>query len=127
MIDQPGLADDLRFATNADRVRNNDALIPVLQAALETRTSAHWLEELGRAGIPGEPVLAYDEALAHPQAVARGVTEQILDPARGAIRTLASPLRLAGTPPSLRCRAPDLDEHGAEIRNWLNGGGGTTA
>jgi crotonobetainyl-CoA:carnitine CoA-transferase CaiB-like acyl-CoA transferase len=119
MIGRPDLPNDPRFATNADRVRNNDALVPILQAALEQEDSAHWLAELGRTGIPGEPVLSFDEALEHPQAVARGVRAVIDDPQRGAIATLAPPLRLGGTPASLRRRAPDLDEHGAEIRTWL--------
>jgi len=67
-------------------------------------------------------VLAYDEALAHPQAVARGVVAEIEDPERGTIRTLAPPVRLEGTPARLRRRAPDLGEHGAEIRAWLEEG-----
>ncbi len=120
IIGRAELAEDPRFATNADRVRNNDALVPLLQAALETRDSAHWLAELGRAGIPGEPVLSYDEALSHPQAAARGVVGAIPDPERGEIRTLAPPLRLGDTPAALKRRAPDLDEHGAEIRAWLD-------
>lgn len=119
----PELPADPRFASNADRVRNNDALVPLLQAAFLTRESAHWLAALGGAGIPAEPVLAYDEALAHPQAVARGVSAEIPDPERGAIRTLSSPLKLNGTPAALRVRAPDLDEHGADIRAWLAAGG----
>lgn len=119
VIGRPDLPEDPRFTTNADRVQQNDALVPLLQAALEQEDSAHWLERLGEAGIPAEPVLAYDEALAHPQAVARGVTAEIADPGRAPIRTLASPLRLGATPATLRRRAPDLDEHGAEIRAWL--------
>ncbi|MBR0665180.1 CoA transferase [Roseomonas hellenica] len=121
VIGRPDLPGDPRFATNADRVRNNDALVPLLQAALDRESSAHWLERLGAAGIPAEPVLAYDEALAHPQAVARGVTAEIADAGRGPTRTLASPLRLGATPAALRRRAPDLDEHSAEIRAWLGG------
>jgi crotonobetainyl-CoA:carnitine CoA-transferase CaiB-like acyl-CoA transferase len=115
----PELPGDPRFATNADRVRNNEALVPLLQAALECEESAHWLAALRQAGIPAEPVLAYDEALAHPQAVARGVAAEIADAERGPIATLASPLRLGGTPATLRRRAPDLSEHEAEIRAWL--------
>lgn len=116
----PDLPGDARFATNADRVRNNAVLVPLLQAALERQDNAHWLSALSLAGIPAEPVLAYDEALAHPQAVARGVTAEIADAERGPILTLASPLRLGGTPATLRRRAPDLDEHGMEIRAWLH-------
>ena len=121
ILSLPELPADPRFATNADRVKNNDALVPLLQDAFMTGDSAHWLAALGGAGIPAEPVLAYDEALAHPQAVARGVSAEIHDPERGVIRTLSSPLKLRGTPATLRSRTPDLDEHGAEIRAWLAG------
>ncbi len=119
LLNLPDLPADPRFATNADRVKNNDTLVPLLQEAFLTRETAHWLSALGGVGIPAEPVLAYDEALAHPQAVARGVAAEIQDAERGAIRTLSSPLKLKGTPATLRVRAPDLDEHGAEIRAWL--------
>lgn len=119
LIDRPELVADARFATNADRVANNAALIEIIGERLAQRDSAHWLEAFGRAGIPSEPVLSYDEALAHPQAEARGVVAAIEDDERGPIRTLAPPLRLEGTPARVRRRAPDLGEHGAEIRAWL--------
>jgi crotonobetainyl-CoA:carnitine CoA-transferase CaiB-like acyl-CoA transferase len=109
ILGMPDLPAEPRFANNGDRVHNNDALVPLLQAAFAQRESAHWLAALGGAGIPAGPVLAYDEALAHPQAMARGVSAEIMDEAQGAIRT----------PATLRRRAPDLDEHGAEIRAWL--------
>jgi CoA:oxalate CoA-transferase len=126
IIGREDLPSDPRFATNADRVRHNDALIPILQAALAERESAHWLAAFGAAGIPSEPVLSYDEALAHPQAEARGVVSEVEDPERGRVRTLAPPVRLDGTPARVRRRAPDLGEHGAEIRAWLDAldGGG---
>jgi crotonobetainyl-CoA:carnitine CoA-transferase CaiB-like acyl-CoA transferase len=119
MLGRPDLPEDPRFKTNADRVANNASLVSLLQAALEQQDSAHWLAELGKAGIPGEPVLTYNAAIAHPQAAARNMVQRIEDPERGTITTLASPLRLEGTPAVLKRRAPDLDEHGAEIRSWL--------
>jgi len=72
--------------------------------------------------VPSEAVLAYDEALAHPQAMARGVIAELDDPERGRVRTLAPPVRLKGTPAQVRRRAPDLGEHNVEIRAWLAGG-----
>jgi len=104
-------------------VANTPALIGIIQERLAQQDSAHWLGAFGRAGIPSEPVLSYDEALAHPQAVARGVVAEIEDPERGRVRTLAPPLRLGGTPARVRRRAPDLGEHSAEIRAWLDAGG----
>lgn len=119
MLGRPDLPEDPRFRTNADRVANNASLVPLLQAALERQDNAHWLAELGKAGIPAEPVLTFDAAIAHPQAAARNMVQRIEDPERGTITTLASPLRLEGTPAVFKRRAPELDEHGAEIRSWL--------
>ncbi|MCA3721152.1 CoA transferase, partial [Phenylobacterium sp.] len=73
MLGRPDLPEDARFRTNADRVANNASLVPLLQAALERQDSAHWLAELGKAGIPAEPVLTFDAAIAHPQAAARNM------------------------------------------------------
>ena len=72
-----------------------------------------------QAGIPSEPVLSYDEALAHPQGQARGLVMPFEDAERGTLPHLAPPVRLEGTPATIRRRAPDLGEHDAEIRAWL--------
>ncbi len=122
IIGQPGLAQDPRFGSNADRVANNAALVALLQEALAGQDSAHWLAAFSKAGIPSEAVLSYDEALAHPQAQARGAVCGFADPVRGALPHLASPVRLEGTPPRIRRRAPDLGEHDDEIRAWLDAG-----
>jgi crotonobetainyl-CoA:carnitine CoA-transferase CaiB-like acyl-CoA transferase len=119
IIGRPELATDPRFKTNADRVANNAALITILQDILAKRPSAEWLAALGKAGIPSEAVLSYDEALAHPQGQARGLAQVFEDPERGPIQHLASPLRLEGTPARITRRTPDLGEHNAEIRAWL--------
>ncbi|MEN0075441.1 MAG: CoA transferase, partial [Paracraurococcus sp.] len=107
IIGRPELTEDPRFAGNAARVANNEALIGLLQAALGERDSAHWLAAFEAAGIPAEPVLSYDEALAHPQGRARGLVMEFADPERGALPHLASPLRLEETPARIRRRAPD--------------------
>ncbi len=119
IIGQPALAQDDRFSSNARRVANNDLLIPIIQEALAQQDSAHWLAQLQAAGIPGEPVLSYDEALAHPQAQARGVVTEVQDPVRGRLQALSPPVHLEGTPATVRRAAPALGEHSAEIRAWL--------
>ena len=58
------LADDPRFATNADRVRHVEALTAALQRALATRPAAHWVQRLGAAGVPCGAVNTVDEAFA---------------------------------------------------------------
>ena len=88
---------------------------------LARQPSAHWLDAFGAAGIPSEPVLSYDEALAHPQGQARGLVTVRRCRARRPPH-LAPPVRLEGTPATIRRRAPDLGEHDAEIRAWLDAG-----
>ncbi len=48
----PSLAGDPRFASNADRVANREALVATLEAALATRSAAAWVELLGERRIP---------------------------------------------------------------------------
>lgn len=117
IIGRPELAEDPRFDVNAKRVANVALLLPLIQDRLEAEDSAHWLAALGEAGIPCEPVLAYDEALAHPQAQARAV---VVETPHGP--AMAPPLRLSDTPAGIRRPAPRLGEHDAEIRAWLDAG-----
>jgi crotonobetainyl-CoA:carnitine CoA-transferase CaiB-like acyl-CoA transferase len=122
IIGRPELRDDPRFASNAQRVANNAVLIPIIQGELLKGDTSDWLAAMGQHGIPSEPVLSYDEALAHPQAQARGTVMEYDDPTHGPQRALRPPVRLEGTPATVRRRAPDLGEHNAEIRAWLQEG-----
>src|ERR1700742_3327906 len=61
LVGMPSLTEDDRFKTNALRVKNNDALIALLQAKISEQPSAHWLTELEKLGIPAGPVQYYDE------------------------------------------------------------------
>src|ERR1700761_7055579 len=46
LLGVPELADDPRFASNAERVRHNDALVALLQERFRSEPSAHWLSAL---------------------------------------------------------------------------------
>jgi len=116
IVEMPELLADPRFATNADRVANNMPLVALMSARLSEKPCAHWLERLEAAGIPAEPVLAYDEALAHPQAMALGIITAIPDAETGLRHTLATPFALSDTPPRVRGPAPTLDADGVAIR-----------
>src|SRR5439155_877924 len=49
-LERPELAKDPRFDTEARRVQNRDALIPLLNEILGARTAAKWLERFEAAG-----------------------------------------------------------------------------
>jgi crotonobetainyl-CoA:carnitine CoA-transferase CaiB-like acyl-CoA transferase len=105
------LADDPRYATNADRVRNRDGLIAKLEAALSLRPAAEWTRLLTAAGVPAGPVNDVPAALDHPQVTARQMVAEIDHPIAGRLRTLGSPLKLSASPPSLRRPPPRIGQH----------------
>jgi crotonobetainyl-CoA:carnitine CoA-transferase CaiB-like acyl-CoA transferase len=114
-LDLEGLADDERFATNAARVTNRDAMIAAVARAVATRTAREWVEHFAAAGIPCGMVNQVDEAFAYARTLE-------LEPvaAIDGVDTVANPLRLSRTPATYRLAPPGLDEHGDEIRADLS-------
>jgi crotonobetainyl-CoA:carnitine CoA-transferase CaiB-like acyl-CoA transferase len=94
VLGRPDLASDPRFAYFADRDRNRDELLPILDGLFEQRTTAEWLELLGAAGVPNGPVNSVAEALGDPQSVARGAVVELQHPRLGVVREVATPLRV---------------------------------
>ena len=115
LLDVPELVDDPRFASNAERVRHNDALVPLLAERFRLRSSAHWLQALEALGIPAGPVLHYDEVFTDPQIQAREMVVETHHPITGAFSTLGVSVKLSTTPGSVSRPAPRLGEHDAEI------------
>jgi crotonobetainyl-CoA:carnitine CoA-transferase CaiB-like acyl-CoA transferase len=86
-----GVADEARFATNADRVRNRDPLIALLAPAIALRHRDELLASLAAAGIPAGPINDLAEVFADPQVVARGMR---ID--RNGVPGVASPIVIDG-------------------------------
>src|SRR5499433_3402392 len=63
-LDRPGLAEDPRFRTNADRVVNRRALIPILADIFAAAPVAVWVSQLEAAGIPNSPIQTLDQVVA---------------------------------------------------------------
>ncbi|MGH3495463.1 MAG: CaiB/BaiF CoA transferase family protein [Sciscionella sp.] len=109
------LVDDARFATNPDRVRNRAELLPLIERALAGSSAAEWSELLTEAQVPVAPINTVDQALEHPQVVARGMTTQVEHPSAGTIRMVGSPITLSSTPPEVRTAPPEHGQHTGEI------------
>jgi crotonobetainyl-CoA:carnitine CoA-transferase CaiB-like acyl-CoA transferase len=111
LLEAPELVGDPRFRTNAERVRNNDALVALLAERFRTRPSAHWLTALEQLGIPAGPVLSYDQVFTDPQVLAREMVVETRHPVTGPFRTMGVPVKLSATPGAVRTPAPRLGEH----------------
>src|SRR5262245_38090208 len=116
MIGKPELADDPRFKSNAERVKNNDVIVALLQKEVVRRTTADWMAALEAEGIPAGPVLHHDEVFADPQVLARGMVAEVEHARAGRQKTLGVPLKMSATQGGVRRAAPTLGQHDAEIR-----------
>src|SRR5690606_23251372 len=108
-----------RFAANRDRVVNRAELDRLVGEVVATRTRAEWIEVLDAHGIPSGPINSVSEALSSPQTLARDMVIALEHPAVGAIRTLGLPIRMSGTPASVRIPAPTLGAHTEEVLSEL--------
>jgi crotonobetainyl-CoA:carnitine CoA-transferase CaiB-like acyl-CoA transferase len=117
LLGQPELANDPRFATNADRVANRVELVGLLNAAFAAAGSGLWLERLAAAEIPSGPILDALEAFATPQVRARGSRIPVRHPRLGSVDQVASPIRFdaADAPADVRTPPPLPGEHSREI------------
>lgn len=107
------------FASNADRVRNFDATVALVQAHIGTRTVAQWLEMLKPAGIACSAIHTLDQALSHPQVAARELIVTSQHPILGEVQNVGLPIRFGHHPRQAALPAPLLGEHSREILNGL--------
>lgn len=102
------LADDPRFAENADRVRNAEALREELEAVLVTRPSGDWLAPLEAAGVACAPVQRLSEVLASEQVRVLGLLRTLDHPVAGDVPTVRLPLTLSDAPTTAEAPPPAL-------------------
>ena len=111
------LHEDSRFRTNPDRLAHRGELVALLGPRLAGMARAEVLAAMDAAGVPAGPINTVAEAFAEPQAVARGVVQEI-----GVSRAPRSPMRFSEAELAGGVAPPRLDEHGAGIRAALEAG-----
>lgn len=115
VIGRADLAGDERFATNAARVNNREALIAILCRIFAARTMRQWLDALERAGVPCGPINTIADVFADPQVQARGVRLDLPHPAVGSVPSVANPIKYSATPISYRSAPPMLGADTDEV------------
>ncbi|MNV78640.1 Succinyl-CoA:(R)-benzylsuccinate CoA-transferase subunit BbsF [compost metagenome] len=108
---QPQWADDPRFVTNKLRVANRAELIPLIRQATVFKTTAQWVSQLEKAGVPCGPINDLAQMFQDPQVLARGLAVTMAHPLAGSVPQVASPIRLSETPVEYRRAPPLLGEH----------------
>ena len=117
VLQQPALATDARFAGNAQRSANRDALRALIEGVFAALTAEEVLRRLDAAQIANAHVNDMHELWAHPQLAARSRWTEVGSPA-GAVPALLPP----GLPSDVQPRMdaiPALGEHTAPILREL--------
>ena len=119
----PEMADDLRFKTNADRVRNRDVLAELINDLTKRNTKKYWLQELEKLQVPCGPVNTIKEVFDDPQIQHREM--EITMPhhisGNGQVSLIGSPIKMTETPVSYRNAPPTLGQHTDVILEELLG------
>lgn len=104
-------AADVRFRSNADRVRNRAVLVPLLAQLLRQRNVADWVGLLEPLGIPVGPINDLAQVFEHAQVRSRGMRIDLPHPLARSVPQVASPIRLSKTPAQHTAAPPLLGQH----------------
>ena len=115
----PDLADEARFATNADRVTNRDALRAALAPLLADTDGVALADHLLAEGIPAGPVLEIPEVMEHPQVRARAMVVE-----QDGGRVIGTPIKMDRTPGDPRTPAPLFSQHARQVLSAAGYGDG---
>lgn len=110
VLRRPDLADDQRFASNAARVTNRNALDSIINLALSSLTRATLSEALRAAGVAFGAVNSVADLSHHPQ-----LRRVDVDTPTGPVSLPAAPALFSdgGSEPGA---VPAIDQHGAALR-----------
>lgn len=120
VLDLEHLIADPRFRTNADRVRNRDIIMPILEARMLEKDSTEWLSLFEAAGIPCGPILNMEEVFQDPHVAARQMLFSMEHPTEGSIPQIGFPYKFSRTPLQARICPPRLGaDTSAVLSDWL--------
>jgi crotonobetainyl-CoA:carnitine CoA-transferase CaiB-like acyl-CoA transferase len=120
-IERPDLAAEPRWAKVTGRITGRNELVPDLARTMLTRTRAEWLQRLEARGVPCGPINDYGQVFEDPQVRHRGLRVDLQRSDGAKVSTIASPLRLRGTPPVYERAPPRLGDSTEQVLTQLLG------
>ena len=111
VVEKPEWLNDPRFNPLQARLKNIDELEREIEAVLTTQPTAHWVQKLDQAEVPGGPVYTYDQILADPHIKARKMVMEMDHPKIGRMKAMGIPVKSTGELLEIREPAPWLGQH----------------
>jgi crotonobetainyl-CoA:carnitine CoA-transferase CaiB-like acyl-CoA transferase len=119
VLGMPGVADDPRFATNADRTRNRELLSPLLLAELAKWKADDLFVALNRAGVPCGPINTIGEGVELAESLGLAPRVELGRDDR-TVTLVRNPISFSDADLCYDLPPPGLGEHGDEIKSWLS-------
>jgi crotonobetainyl-CoA:carnitine CoA-transferase CaiB-like acyl-CoA transferase len=115
VLDAPEWIDDARFRSNAERMKNLQALTDLMNARMKTKGVREWIAALEAEGVPCGPINTIADMAGDPQTAARGMVVELQHPVAGVTRALGLPIKLSASPGEVTRPAPPLGQHTREV------------
>jgi crotonobetainyl-CoA:carnitine CoA-transferase CaiB-like acyl-CoA transferase len=120
VVDRKEIETDTRFDKAPKRAANRAALAEILKPIFRSRPRDHWLDVLGKAGIPCGAIRTVGEVCESPQLVQRDMVQTVTHGVAGDVKFIVRPLRFDDLPPGPSTPPPTLGEHTIEVfEDWL--------
>jgi crotonobetainyl-CoA:carnitine CoA-transferase CaiB-like acyl-CoA transferase len=118
-VERPDLLGDPRFAAKDARRAHARDLAVILDAVFAAKDFAEWRAILDRHAVTFGVISRLEDLPDDPQMRATGVFVDLDDPSGRRLRTVSSPIWVAGHPKVAPRRAPEIGEHTAEVLGAL--------
>jgi crotonobetainyl-CoA:carnitine CoA-transferase CaiB-like acyl-CoA transferase len=119
VCDKPEWLSEPRFNPLTERLKHVDELEREIETVFATQPTAHWVDKLDAAGVPGGPVYTYDQILSDRHIKARKMVVEIDHPRIGRMKSLGIPVKSTGELLAIRQPAPWLGQHTDEVLKTL--------
>jgi len=114
------LREQAQFSSNPERVTNRGRLNDILEPIIRSKSTAHWLQSLQRAGVPCTSINDMREVFEDAQVKHRRMVVEVLQEGGKKVPILRSALNMSNYEVTYKA-PPKLAEHTREVlREWAN-------
>ena len=115
-MEKPDLAEDPRYAKNAERVKHRKELELLIDEWAKNFSAEEIVEKMRSAGIPAGPVYTIDQVVNDTNiSRERNMFVPIHHPAAGEVRITNNPIKMSLTQPEVQGSSPVLGQDNKEI------------
>jgi len=114
-IERVDLQEDDRFKDNNSRMKNLEALAPILQEELLKKTSNEWIKIFDDKGLPCGPINSIAEMHNDPHTLDRKMVIEVDNKKAGKSKAIGMPIKFSDTNANTEIGAPNFGQHTDEI------------